>query len=116
MIKIASEKEVLNFFKNAYGSHKERYFGFYNSQFNQIITDEKFMLMPIDDRTSTRAHGVFDVIYLKNYRLNNLDQHIKRLHKSAESASIVPPFTQEITKQIVTEVAEKVVDFHLRND
>ena len=74
------------------------------------------MLMPVDDRTSTRAHGVFDVIYLKNYRLNNLDQHIKRLHKSAESASIVPPFTQEKTKEIVTEVVEKVVDFHLRND
>ena len=31
MIKIASEKEILNFFKHAYGSHKERYFGFYNS-------------------------------------------------------------------------------------
>lgn len=74
------------------------------------------MLMPVDDRTATRAHGVFDVVYLKNYRLNNLDQHIMRLHKSAESASIVPPFSLEKTKEIVIEVVEKVVDYHLRND
>lgn len=101
MIKLASEKEILHFFKRTFGSHTKRYFGYYNSLFNQIITDEHLMLLPIDDRTATRAHGVFDVIYLKNYRLRNLDQHITRLLKSAESACIEPPFSHNKMKEIV---------------
>ena len=116
MLKLASEVEILNFFRSAYGSHKERYYGFYNSHFNQIITDEKYMLIPVDERIATRAHGVFDVIYLKNYRLLNLDQHLARIFKSAESASIKPPLDFQKTKDIVVEVVEKVVNYHLEND
>ncbi len=52
------------------------------------------MVLPVDDRGATRAHGVFDVIYLKNFKLINLQQHISRLIKSAESASIASPFNE----------------------
>jgi hypothetical protein len=31
------------------------------------------MLLPIDDRTATRAHGVFDVLYVKNKRIINME-------------------------------------------
>lgn len=50
------------------------------------------MLIPIDDRTATRGHGVFDVAYVKKNKIINLDSHIDRLYRSAESVSIVPPF------------------------
>lgn len=83
MLKIASETEVLAFLKETYGSRKRKYLGFYNSLFDKVIVDQQYMLMPVDDRTSTRGHGVFDVIYLKNFKLRNLDKHISRLHKSA---------------------------------
>lgn len=116
MIKIAGEKEILQFFKSAYGKHKQRYLGMYNSHFNNIITDEHLMLLPVDDRTATRAHGVFDVVYLKDYRLINLDQHIQRLHKSASSACIDPPFDHHQTKDIVVDVVSQIVNHHLRND
>jgi branched-subunit amino acid aminotransferase/4-amino-4-deoxychorismate lyase len=59
------------------------------------------MLLPVDDRAATRAHGVFDVLYLKHFKIINLDQHVGRLFKSAESASIVPPFNQQQTKDII---------------
>ena len=74
------------------------------------------MLLPVDDRTATRAHGVFDVVYLKNRKLKNLEQHVKRLHESACSYHIDPPFSEEQTKNIVVDVVEKVVDHHLRNN
>ena len=67
MLKIASEKDILSFFAKTYSVRKQRYFGFYSSVFNQIITDEKYMFLPVDDRTATRAHGVFDVVYMKNF-------------------------------------------------
>lgn len=92
MIKLATETEILHYFRSAYHSRRYKYFGFYNSLFNKVITEEQFMLLPVDDRTATRAHGVFDVLYLRHYKLINLDQHVKRLFKSAESASIIPPF------------------------
>lgn len=115
-MKIASEAEVLQFFKKSYGKHKQHYFGFYNSLLGKVVTDEHLMLLPADDRTATRAHGVFDVIYMKQFKLINLDQHVARLHKSALSAKIQPPFSQQQTKDTVVQVLESVVDHHLRND
>jgi branched-subunit amino acid aminotransferase/4-amino-4-deoxychorismate lyase len=84
--------------------------------FGQIITDERYMLLPVDDRTATRAHGVFDVVYLKNKKLSGLEQHVNRLVQSAESASIQPPFEVHQIKDIIVSVVEQVVDYHLRND
>jgi len=83
MIKIASEVEILNYLKQAYSRRHHSYYGFYNSHFGQIITNEQYMLLPVDDRTATRAHGVFDVLYLKKRCIINIDQHIDRLFKSA---------------------------------
>jgi branched-subunit amino acid aminotransferase/4-amino-4-deoxychorismate lyase len=56
------------------------------------------MVLPVDDRTATRAHGVFDVLYLKKRRVINIDQHINRLCNSAASVSIAPPFEKEKLK------------------
>lgn len=39
MIRIASEAEVLAYFKTAYNHRRYRYFGFYNSHANTIVTD-----------------------------------------------------------------------------
>lgn len=98
MIKIASEKEVLTFLANKYAKRAYKYYAFYSSLFNQIITDEKYMLLPVDDRTCTRAHGVFDVLYIKKNKIINLDKHIDRLYNSAASVNIVPPFEKDKAK------------------
>lgn len=93
-MKIASETEILAYFKAAYSQRQFQYYGFYNSHFNQIIVDEKFMLLPVDDRIATRAHGVFDVLYFKKNHIINIDQHIDRLFKSALTVNIEPPFNK----------------------
>jgi hypothetical protein len=92
MIKIAKESDILSYFKQAYGHRAHRYYGFFNSHFGQIITDEQYMILPVDDRTATRAHGVFDVLYLKKKRIINIDQHIGRLCSSAASVNISLPY------------------------
>jgi len=43
------------------------------------------MLIPVDERMAVRAHAVFDVIYVKKLAIINLESHITRLIKSAES-------------------------------
>lgn len=49
------------------------------------------MMIPIDERMATRAHAVFDVIYVKKLNIINLDSHVSRLIKSSESVAIKPP-------------------------
>jgi branched-subunit amino acid aminotransferase/4-amino-4-deoxychorismate lyase len=41
------------------------------------------MLLPVDDRLATRGHGTFDVIYVKNGNIINLDAHFDRLYASS---------------------------------
>lgn len=74
---------------------KKRIYAFYNSKMNRIITDEHLMLIPIDERMATRAHAVFDVIYVKKLNIINLDAHINRLLKASESVAIKTPFNHK---------------------
>jgi branched-subunit amino acid aminotransferase/4-amino-4-deoxychorismate lyase len=74
------------------------------------------MLLPIDDRTATRAHGVFDVLYVKKKHIVNLEQHITRLFNSAASVNIVPPFDKERTQSLLVEVVEQTLGYHLQED
>lgn len=39
MIRIATETEIISYFKTAYANRRHKYFGFYNSHANTIITD-----------------------------------------------------------------------------
>ncbi len=116
MLKIAKEADIIAYLNSAYSKRKFRYYGFYNSHFNQIITDEQFMVLPVDDRTATRAHGVFDVLYLKKNCIINMHHHISRLFQSAASVNIVPPFDQTKTEEIVVEVVEQTIAHHLSSD
>lgn len=57
--------------------------------------------MPIDERMATRAHAVFDVIYVKKLNIINLDAHIDRLMKSSLCVDIKPPVSEGEVKDIV---------------
>ncbi len=49
------------------------------------------MLLPADDRLATRGHGTFDVVYVKERNIINLDAHIERLYASSRTVEIEPP-------------------------
>lgn len=73
-IPVASELEILSFFSWAYGDKPLRCYSYYSSDFGKIITDQKYMLIPIDERMATRAHAVFDTIYIKRMKLINVQR------------------------------------------
>lgn len=58
---------------------------------------------------ATRAHAVFDVIYVKKLNIINLDSHIVRLMKSSESLSIKPPVSENEAKDIVQGVMGSLI-------
>lgn len=67
------------------------------------------MMIPVDERMATRAHAVFDVIYVKKLNLINLDAHVNRLFKSSASIEIIPPMSKEETLKVIEEVTEKTL-------
>ena len=67
------------------------------------------MLIPIDERMATRAHAVFDVVYAKNLNIINIDSHVNRLFKSAETVKIDPPMDKEETTEVIETVMSELV-------
>lgn len=85
LMSVASEQEIMQFYKQKYSSRKKKIWAFYNSELNKVILDEKYMLLPVDDRLATRGHGTFDVVYVKEKNIINLDAHIDRLYASSRT-------------------------------
>lgn len=56
------------------------------------------MLLPVDDRLATRGHGTFDVVYVKERNIINLDAHVERLIASSRTVEIEPPMDKEKIK------------------
>lgn len=67
------------------------------------------MLIPIDERMATRAHAVFDVVYVKKLNIINLELHVSRLMKSSESVAIQSPVTHNEVIKIVEDVMSTLI-------
>jgi 4-amino-4-deoxychorismate lyase len=63
------------------------------------------MVLPLDDHMVHRGHAVFDTATLTQGMLYQLDPHLDRLLRSAESARIPPPFPREQLRQIILDTA-----------
>jgi branched-subunit amino acid aminotransferase/4-amino-4-deoxychorismate lyase len=68
---------------------------FYSSLHDGIITDKRFMSLPIDEHMVHRGHAVFDTLTVVNGRGYLLDRHVRRIVDSAEKARIELPKTPE---------------------
>lgn len=80
---IAREEEMSEIFRRVYSNKEKRIYSFYSSDYDRIVVDEHLMLIPVDERMATRAHAVFDTIYIK--RLHIINVHIAE--RSCKSTS-----------------------------
>lgn len=81
------------------------FYAMYSSVLGAIVTDPAFMVLPLDDHMVHRGHAVFDTATLTQGMLYQLDPHLDRLLRSAESARIPPPFPREQLRQIILDTA-----------
>ncbi len=81
--------------------YQQKYFSFYSSYFNQMTTDPKWMLVPLDDHGFHRGDGVFEAIKWKNNKIWLLDKHLDRLFQSAEKIFLtIPLLRTDLEKKI----------------
>ena len=81
------------------------FYAMYSSVLGGIVTDPAVMVLPIDDHMVHRGHAVFDTATLAHGKLYQLDLHLDRLLRSAESARITLPFAQEKLRRIILDTA-----------
>ncbi|MFK4764520.1 aminotransferase class IV [Desulfobaculum sp. SPO524] len=79
---------------------------FYEHRLGAICTDPKLMLMPWDDHLVHRGDGVFETLKFLDRKMYQVDPHIKRMQRSAESIKLTPPCTWERLREIIFEVAK----------
>ncbi len=69
----------------------ERYFAMFSSVLGGVVTEPLLMQVPIDDHLVHRGDGVFDTFKCVGRAAYNLDAHLQRLMRSAESIGLAWP-------------------------
>lgn len=82
---------------------QEDYLVMYSSQWRGFVTDPELMTVPIDDHVVHRGDGVFDVMRCVKGNIYQMEAHLQRLERSAESISLdLPPDYRQIRDIIKT--------------
>jgi 4-amino-4-deoxychorismate lyase len=68
-----------------------RYWAFYSSQLDGIVTDPSLMVIPFDDHMVHRGHGIFDTAALVDGRIYDLEAHLDRFERSARLSMLTVP-------------------------
>ena len=83
----------------------QNFYAMYSSVLGGIVTEPALMVIPLDDHMVHRGHAVFDTATLTHGMLYQLDPHLDRLLRSAESARIPLPFERGELREIVFDTA-----------
>ncbi len=73
----------------------DRYYAMYASEWDAIITDPRWMVVPADDHVVHRGDGVFETIKCIRGALYALREHIARLSHSALSIGLGVPWAED---------------------
>lgn len=78
--------------------------GYYNGTYGPLET----MTVPMNDRACYFGDGIFEVAYVRNYRIYSAEEHMDRLYESARELGIRIPLTKEGFLQLLSELVRKV--------
>src|SRR5918999_5500695 len=95
-----SDQAIANL-QRAFHGKAANFYAMYSSILGGIVTDPAAMVLPLDDHMVHRGHAVFDTATLADGMLYQLDPHLDRLLRSAQSARITLPFPREQLRAII---------------
>jgi 4-amino-4-deoxychorismate lyase len=93
--------DVLERFRTLRARQPVKYFAFYSSQMEGIVTDPALMVIPFDDHIVHRGHGIFDTAGLFNGRIYDLEAHLDRFLLSAERSKLRLPASRAEMRDII---------------
>ncbi len=96
--------ETLKKFERPWGAN---YLAMYSSLWDGYTKDPDLMMIPADDHLAHRGDGVFDTMRCVNGCIYQLQRHLRRLERSANSIGIKLPLSTEELTGLVVEVTKK---------
>ena len=107
-IQILDEQQILKNIKSQKNPYFNDYYAFYSSWFGGIVKDPSMMLLPIDDHMVHRGDGVFEAMKAVAKSVYLMDEHLRRLFKSAEKIGLKSTFDFSQVKEIILETLRAV--------
>ena len=105
-LQILTADDVIARFRALRSRQPVKYWAFYSSQLEGIVTDPALMVLPFDDHMVHRGHGIFDTAGLVDGKIYDLEAHLDRFLLSAERSKLrLPGSREEIRDIIVTTTA-----------
>lgn len=106
MIPVLDSEEYLKKMLSVRRPGSDDVLAFYEHRLGAICKDPKLMLMPWDDHLVHRGDGVFETLKFTGRRMYLVEQHLKRMKRSAETIHLQPPCTWERLREVLFDVAK----------
>lgn len=83
---------------------EENILAFYEHRLGAIFTNPRLMCIPLDDHLVHRGDGIFEALRYEDRSIYQLDEHLRRLERSAQAIDLALPVSVEHLRQLVVEV------------
>lgn len=77
---------------------------FYDHRVGAFTDDPRFLVAPMYDHLVCRGDGLFEALKFIDRRLYQLDAHLKRMQRCAQSIHLTPPCTWERMRELAIEM------------
>src|SRR5262245_5820670 len=104
-LRTLTANDVLDRFRTLRTRQPVKYWAFYSSQLDGIVTDPTLMVLPFDDHMVHRGHGIFDTAALVAGKIYDLEAHLDRFTRSARTSKLKLPSRDEMRHIIVQTAA-----------
>jgi len=104
MVRIGTEQLYLENLLGLPRPGEENFLAFYDHRMGAVFTNPRLMLIPLDDHLVHRGDGVFEALRFENGAIYQLDEHLRRLERSAQSIGLKCPLAAAELDALIREV------------
>lgn len=83
---------------------EENFLAFYDHRLGAIFTNPRLMLIPLDDHLVHRGDGVFEALRFEDGAIYQLDEHLRRLERSAGAIGLPLPLGPDEMDALIRQV------------
>lgn len=105
MIPICETEEYMSRLLSTRRAGERGVLAFYEHRIGAICKDPRLMLMPMDDHLAHRGDGIFESMKFEHGKLYQVDEHLRRMQRSARGIFLDPPCSWDKLREIIFEVA-----------
>lgn len=102
-IPLLNEEDLISRLKSNKNPLYADCYAFYSSWYGGIIKSPEYLMLPLDDHLVHRGDGVFEAMKAVQRHVYLMDEHLKRLFRSAQSLYLETIQTYDEIKNIVIE-------------